>query len=250
MGSLFGSKPKQVGPTQADIEKASQPYGLTTPMGGVSWDYDAKTGEAYITPEMQAIADRLLSRSEQYSGAISGYDPYTAAQQYYEEFVAPDLMKGQEQQRLALENRLLSQGMLGSTGGALRAEALGQAQEASLRAARGEAFQQSQSYLDAMRQRELADIAAAAGIYESPATLLGTGAGIGTNLGGIMASYKPTYTQGSGGLGQSLLGLGTSLALGGAFGAGGLFAGGAGGAATKAANIGGGMSAMERFRFI
>jgi len=80
MGSLFGSKPKQVGPTQADIEAASRPYGLMTPTGGITWDYDAKTGEAYITPEMRAIADRLLGRSEQYAGAITGYDPYTAAQ--------------------------------------------------------------------------------------------------------------------------------------------------------------------------
>jgi len=103
-----------------------------------------------------------------------------------------------------------------------------------------------------MRQRELADIAAAAGIYESPATLLGTGAGIGTNLGGIMASYRPTYTQSGGGLGQALLGVGTSLALGGAFGAGGLFAGGGGAAAAGGAasgGLGGGMSAMQRFGF-
>ena len=54
-------------------------------------------------------------------------------------------------------------------------------------------------------QREMADIAAAASIYESPTTLFKTGAGVGANLGGIMASYQPTYTEGSSGLLGSVL---------------------------------------------
>jgi hypothetical protein len=205
MGSLFGSKPKQVGPTQADIERASQPYGLMGPTGGITWDYDAKMGTATLSPEMAALADRLFGRATTQAGAITAYDPTEAARQYYEQYVAPDLMQSQEQERLSLENRLLAQGMLGSTGGALRSQALGEAQMASQRAARGEAFSQSQAMLDAMRQRELADIASAASIYESPTTLFQTGAGIGQGLGSVMASYQPTYTKGSSGLFGSIL---------------------------------------------
>lgn len=243
MGSLFGSKPKQVGPTQADIEAASRPYGLMTPTGGITWDYDAKTGEAYISPEMQAFADRLMGRATTQAGAITAYDPTQAAQQYYQQYVEPDLLQQQERERLSLESRLLGQGMLGATGGALQLGDLFRAQSAEQRAARGESFTQSQAMLDSMRQRELADIAAAASIYESPATLFQTGAGVGQGLGQIMAGYKPTYTQSGGGFGQALLGLGTALATGGAFGAGGLFAGGAGAAGGAAAGgLGGGFS--------
>jgi hypothetical protein len=232
--SVFGggSQPQQVGPSAAEIEAASRPYGLTSPIGGVTWDYDARTGAVSVSPEMAAIADRLFGRAEQIGGAVTAYDPYTAAQQYYEQYVAPDLTRGQEQERLALENRLLAQGMLGSTGGALRSEALGMAQEASRRQARGEAFSQSQAMLDSMRQRELADIAAAASIYEAPVGLLQTGAGVGQGLGQIMASYRPQYAPSSGG-------------GGGLFG--GLLGGIAGGAGTVLGQMGGGFLGSKIF---
>jgi hypothetical protein len=152
-------------------------------------------GTAALSPEMAALADRLFGRAETQAAALGAYDPQAAAQEYYQQYVAPDLMRGQEEQRLALENRLLSQGMLGSTGGMLLSRGLLEAQEASRRQARGEAFSQSQAMLDAMRQREMADIAQAAAIYEAPATLFQTGAGVGQGIGGIMASYKPSYQQ-------------------------------------------------------
>jgi hypothetical protein len=218
-------KPKQVGPSQGDVAEASKPYGLTGPTGGITWDYDAKTGTATLSPEMAALADRLFGRAETQAAALSAYDPQTAAQEYYQQYVAPDLMRGQEEQRLALENRLLSQGMLGSTGGMLQSRGLLEAQEQSRRMGMAESFNQSQALLDAMRQREMADIAAAAGIYEAPISLFQTGAGVGANLGGIMASYKPTYQQSTG---MSLLqmgaGVAAGMATGGAWGAGGAFA--------------------------
>jgi hypothetical protein len=227
MGSLFGSKPKQVGPTQADIEAASRPYGLMGPTGGITWDYDAKMGTATLSPEMAALADRLMGRATTQAGAITAYDPTQAAQQYYQQYVEPDLLQQQERERLSLESRLLGQGMLGATGGALQLGDLFRAQSAEQRAARGESFTQSQAMLDSMRQRELADIAAAASIYESPATLFQTGAGVGQGLGNIMASYQPTYTKGSSGLFGGLAsgiagGMGSTL---GQYGAGMLIAG-------------------------
>jgi hypothetical protein len=200
MGSLFGSKPQQVGPTQAEIEAASRPYGLMGPTGGITWDYENKMGTATLSPEMAALASRLMGRATTQAGATTAYDPTQAAQQYYQQYVEPDLLQQQQRERLSLESRLLGQGMLGATGGALQLGDLFRAQSAEQRAARGESFTQSQAMLDSMRQRELADIAAAASIYESPATLFQTGAGVGQGIGGIMASYRPTYTQGSSGL--------------------------------------------------
>jgi len=212
MGSLF--KPKQVGPTQGDVERASQPYGLTGPTGGITWDYGAKQGTATLSPEMAVLADRLFGRAETQASALGAYDPQAAAQDYYQQYVAPDLMREQEQQRLAMENRLLSQGMLGSTGGMLQSRGLMEAQEASRRQARGEAFSQSQAMIDAMRQREMADIAQAASIYEAPISLFQTGAGVGQGIGGIMASYKPQYQQ-SGFMNFATTAAGLGMAAGG-----------------------------------
>jgi len=195
MGSLFGSKPKQVGPTQAEIEAASRPYGLMGPTGGITWDYENKMGTATLSPEMMALADRLFGRAEETAG-MTGITP----EDYYRQFVEQDLLEQQERERLATESRLLGQGILGATTGANIMEGLFRAQSAEQRAGRADAFTQSQAYADALRQREMADIAAAASIYESPATLFQTGAGVGQGLGNIMASYRPTYTAGSSGL--------------------------------------------------
>jgi len=193
--AIFGSSPKQVGPTQGDIEKAAQPYGLMGPTGGITWDYDAKMGTATLSPEMMALADRLFGRAEETAG-MAGVTP----EDYYSQFVEPDLLAQQERERLAMENRLLSQGIYTSTGGSMLMGDLLRAQSAEQRAGRADAFTQSQAYADALRQREMADIAAAASIYESPTTLFQTGAGVGQGIGGIMASYRPTYTAGSSGL--------------------------------------------------
>jgi len=147
---------------------------------------EAMGATAGYTPTQAGIASDLLGRSIEQGQAITAYDPATAASQYYEEFIAPDLLKSQERERLALENRLLSQGMLGSTGGALRAEALGTAQEQSQRAARGEAFAQAQTMQDLMRQRQMADIQTGTGlmtdIYGRGTDALAAGTGLGANI--------------------------------------------------------------------
>lgn len=193
--AIFGSSPQQVGPTQADIEAASRPYGLMGPTGGITWDYENKMGTATLSPEMMALADRLLGRAEETAG-MTGITP----EDYYSQFVEQDLLEQQEKERLATEARLLNQGILGATTGANIMQGLFRAQSAEQRAGRADAFTQSQAYADALRQREMADIAAAASIYESPTTLFQTGAGVGQGIGGIMASYQPTYTKGSSGL--------------------------------------------------
>lgn len=191
MGSLF--KPKQVGPTQEDVMAASIPWGLTGPAGGVTFDKETRLGTATLSPEMQALADRLLSRAETQAEVLGAFDPQTQAQQYYQQYVAPDLLEAQEQERLGAESRLLSQGMLGATGGRQRMRGLLEAQGASRRQARGEAFQQAQQYQDLMRQREMADIAQAGTLLQSPTGLFGTGATIGQGIGNILGAYRPQY---------------------------------------------------------
>lgn len=179
--------------TPEQIEKISQPYGLMAPTGGITWDYARKQGTADISQMYRDIADPLFQRAIATGQVAAAFDPMYAAQEYYQTYVAPDLLDAQEKQRLALENRLLAQGMLGSTGGAQTFGELIKAQEASQRQARAEAIGQSQSYYDTLRQQQLQDIAAASAIYESPQTLFATGAGVGANIGGILSSYRPVY---------------------------------------------------------
>jgi len=179
---------------------------------------EAMGATAGYTPMQAEIAADLFGRAGAQGAALDVYDPATAATQYYEEFVAPDLLRSQERERLALENRLLSQGMLGSTGGALRAEALGTAQESSQRAARAAALGQAQSNLDLMRQRQMADIQAGTGlmtdIYGRGAGALTSGLGLGAN---IMSQAGANLGLGQGlfgdisGFGTSQLGQATNL---------------------------------------
>lgn len=192
MSSLFKSKRR--GPSHEEIGAAATPWGLMGPLGGVSFDPESKMGTATISPEIQeSIVDRLLGRAGTQAEAITTYDPATAAQEYYQQYVAPDLLEAQERERLGAESRLLSQGMLGASGGAERMRGILESQAVGRRGARAEAFQQSQQLLDAMRQREMADIAQAGTLLEAPTGLFGTGATIGQGIGGVMAGYRPTY---------------------------------------------------------
>jgi len=212
LSSIFGSSPKQVGPSMEEVMAQAVPWGVSAAgIGGTTVDKEGRVISTTIDPQMQALADMFRQRMGMQTAAISGYDPTQAAQEYYQQYVAPDLMQQQEQERLALENRLLSQGMLGATGGALRMGELARAQSAEQRAGRAGAFTQAQDLLTQMRQREAADLAAMAGIYEAPIGLMSTGAGIGQSMGQIAGAYQPTYTKGSSGL---LGGLASGVASG------------------------------------
>jgi hypothetical protein len=199
--AIFGSGPEQVGPSLQETMKYAVPWGVSAPgIGGTTVDEASRTISSTVDPRMAALADMFLNRMGQQTTAISGYDPTQAARDYYQQYVEPDLLQQQERERLSLENRLLGQGMLGATGGALRMGDLFRAQSAEQRAGRAGAFTQAQDLLTQMRQREAADLAAAAGIYEAPVGLMKTGVGIGQVMGGIAGGYQPTYTQGSSGL--------------------------------------------------
>lgn len=227
--------------------------------------YFGRAGEAaaatqgYIG-EQAGLGQTYLQRAAQQRGALAGYDPASQAASFYEQYVQPGIAKEQEREALKLENRLLAQGMLGSTGGALRSEALAAAQGDVRRRAQAEAFGQSQQFVDTMRQREMGDIAAyqaaqqnifgreaadiVAGtgamtdIYGRQATDLATaqgmfgqlGAGAQTALGNVtnLSNLPLQYAN----LGR---GIGGGLATGGAAGANIMATGGANAALTRAA---------------
>jgi hypothetical protein len=210
--------------TPEQIEQVSQPFGLQAPTGGITWDYPGKTGYADISQMYRDIADPLFQRAKAEQAKLGAFSPEEAATKFYQSYYEPELQRQQAQDYLALENRLLSQGMLGSTGGAMQVGELARAQESARRQAMGSAYQEAQGYLDAARQRQLQDIAAAAAIYESPQTLFQTGAGVGAGIGSILGAYRPAYAPQqafqSPGIGTQLLSAGAQAA-GAYYGAGG-----------------------------
>ena len=137
----------------------------TTPTGGI---------DVGLTPEQQALQSQLLSQATGLFGQV-GVDPSMAQADLYEQMRAVQRPE-EERQRLALEERMLSQGRLGlqsSAYGGSSPELLAQEtarQEAMARAslgARTQAMQeQQQAYgqglgllgqASGMRQRELAE---------------------------------------------------------------------------------------------
>jgi len=122
---------------------------------------NASAGVA-LTPEMQAIQDQFGAQAGQFAGqgqtalgqqagALGGQflgainaDPYAAAQSQFNQMDSI-LNTGRQRQREALEGRLLKQGRLGSSGGALQQEGLESAIEQSRQKGLYDSLQQSQA---------------------------------------------------------------------------------------------------------
>jgi hypothetical protein len=198
-----------VGPQFGDVLPHAMPWGVNVMgLGGTMTDETGRVVGTYMDPRLQAIANNLYQRAGEQTGAISGTMPQEIGTQYYEQFLAPQLAKSREQQELGLEKRLLAQGMLGSTGGALRQQALGEALSANELQALGQSMQMGQNWYDLMRQREMQDIQNMMQMYNAPAQQLGLGAQIGSNIGAVASGIKPAMVQTppSGGFGSGLFG--------------------------------------------
>jgi hypothetical protein len=134
------------------------PYNLTSPVGGVS--FEDGFGMATFTPEMDTIFNDLLTQHANYSDRLQNYDPVSAQQEKLElkrSMFAPQ----QARDRLALESRLVNQGMFGSRGGAGLTQSLLESQAQRDRAAEFETWeqvQQEQLNLQGARTQSLTDI--------------------------------------------------------------------------------------------
>lgn len=79
--------------------------------------------ETELSPEMQALRDQLLGVGTQTLDQFQTFDPREAGTLFTQQLT--DIAAPREkEERLALENRLFQQGLLGSTTGAKRSEAL------------------------------------------------------------------------------------------------------------------------------
>jgi hypothetical protein len=171
-----------------------KPFTVTTGLGGATTD---PTGgyALQMSPEQQALQNQLLGQSQTLFGQV-GVDPSTAQADLYEQIRATQRPE-EQRQRLALEERMLSQGRMGlssSAYGGSSPELLAQEtaiQEAMGRAnlgARTQAMSEQKQALDAatgmmtqgyMPQKEAL---AALGYGMEGSKLALTGAGTGGQL--------------------------------------------------------------------
>lgn len=158
IGGIYANKQakKAVG---AATDQANMAYQQSLPQQytGMFGGYDPDTGE-FLNQDMQNLMQQYMDRRGQTAAQIQDLDPMELQQQLYNQqlgLLAPE----QERQSLAQESRLLQQGRLGSTGGAGQMQALQEAQGQQRLGLLSNSYQQAQATQDAMRQREMQDLA-------------------------------------------------------------------------------------------
>lgn len=158
IGGIYANKQakKAVG---AATDQANMAYQQSLPQQytGMFGGYDPETGE-FLNQDMQNLMQQYMDRRGQTAAQIQDLDPMELQQQLYNQqlgLLAPE----QERQSLAQESRLLQQGRLGSTGGAGQMQALQEAQGQQRLGLLSNSYQQAQATQDAMRQREMQDLA-------------------------------------------------------------------------------------------
>jgi len=150
-----GQFTKQLGYIPAERRRYEEQMGRVP---GAEKEFEKQMGraegtEADYKAQMAKVAgaESDFAKQRAYAAKMEG-DPIAAGKKFYEmqkAVYAPE----QEKQRLALESRLLSQGMLGSTGGKARQEALLTAQGQQDLQAQADATKQAQQMIDKYRGR-------------------------------------------------------------------------------------------------
>jgi len=159
LGGIFANKQAKKAQSAAN-EAAQFAYEQSRPQNyqGMFGGYDTGTGE-YLNENMQAMMQQFMDRRGQTAAQIQDLNPLELQQSLYNQQLGL-LQPEQERQALAQESRLLQQGRLGSTGGAGQMQALQEAQGQQRLGLLSNSYQQAQQTQDAMRQREMQDLAA------------------------------------------------------------------------------------------
>jgi len=154
-GSAAGKLDKKLKGIGDELYKRSKPWDVEGAFGGVEFDQDNQVSKLGLSEDWQSQYEQQLADADAQKAYIAGMeaDPMAAGQKFYEmqkALYAPE----QESQRLAMENRLLGQGMLGSTGGAGQTQALLEAQRQQDLQAQYAGLDKAQSMIDTYRGRQ------------------------------------------------------------------------------------------------
>jgi hypothetical protein len=149
--------------------EGSMPWDVSGTLGSAKFDSEGKAIGLNLSPELQAQYDAYLASATANRGWLGDIEgsPQDAAQRFYEQEMA--LVKPeQEVAREQLDAQLLSQGMLGGSGGAARAAALAQAQGNVRLQSRQSASDRVQNMIDQYRARITGDVGSAVDLGQQP----------------------------------------------------------------------------------
>jgi hypothetical protein len=207
-GSQMAGVSEAAAANALEFAKASgtqgMPWDATSPFGKADFDYtyDSGTGKLSdtsitqtLSPELQAEYDRLLGNTKATQEQLAPWqaDPSAATEAYYQNYKA-SVLPQQQAEQLALENRLLAQGMLGSTGGRGRTNALLKAQAQADQGARFQSQDRAQSLVDKYRARAAQDLTQATALGALPSSLAAMGAGQGVSSGSSLGDVTAAMT--------------------------------------------------------
>ena len=193
----------------------SQPWNVGGVFGATTFNPDTRTSLQTLSPGMQTEYDAAMASAAANRGQIAalGADPATMGKQFYEQqkaLYAPE----QEQQRLERENRLIAQGMFGSTGGQAQMNSLLDAQAQQDAQAKIAGYDKAQALLDTYRGRQASDLAMAQGLGNLPATYGQAGMGIGQGLSGIAGTAASMQSSAAKQMSDASAGMWGGLATG------------------------------------
>lgn len=195
-GAQYGMGEAMIGGTKEGVDAARRYMEATrfSPLqtqllgGGVTaTDGGLQVGMA---PGYESLFGQALGRAPSWMEGISA-DPFEMQQKLYQQqmrILEPEY----ERQQLDLENRLLSQGMLGSTGGSERMRGLLEAQDVGRQKALLGAYETGQQFVDAAQARQAQDIKQAMGLTDLSRALAQQSILGGQAAGQInLEAYKP-----------------------------------------------------------
>jgi len=206
---------------QAELQyQRSLPYQTSGAFGGVTFTGEGadKQMQLNLSPELQAEYEAQMGDIGKQRAFISQYeaDPFQAAEKYYQmqkQLYAPE----QAEERLATEERLVAQGMFGSTGGAEQMRKLREAQQMQDMQTRAAAQDRVQQLIDTYRGRQATALGTAADIGQLPAKYAELAQGIAgvQQKAASSAADMATKAALSRGQSQASMALGMANTLGG-----------------------------------
>lgn len=153
------------------------PYNVYSGAGAGMFDANGNA-TATLSPEYQALRNQYLQNANGNLSALQNYDPQAAANTVYGQLSALSAPQ-EEQDRLNMENRLLAQGMLGSTGGGIQNQALLTSQGLAGVGRQVQSWQMGQDVLNQMQNRALGATNAATALDAMPLNNLNMGGAFG-----------------------------------------------------------------------
>lgn len=173
-----------------EATEAATPYTVASLGGIAEFDPERQAALLSLSPELANIYQGALARSGLFGEQGAQYaqlDPFAAGELFYQQ-QQPYFQQEEDRARTELETRLLAQGRLGGTGGAMEQQALEEAISRSQMQRRTQGFTQAQALIDSLLGRERGDIAQAVGLLDVPLQQANVGRGIGGTVGAVAAS--------------------------------------------------------------